>query len=245
MVDRPTDESGDGGGADEGKILTPQELDITESEYVEEIDEGRYVVSPETRGGQPQGGQSGRQPQGGQGGSRQSQGSQSGGRQPQGTGQAQGGGQRGGGQPNSGQQGGRQPARTTSQRGNRQPQQGGQSPQLTEQEVREWLKRKYQQSDATYAFDVTAQFEGTVSQRRMASNDLIPVFESLMLWYAQQVDSSMPVEEVLGILLNESNVPVRYPTESVRNLVKSTDLGPDDTIADLLEAVQERDGVQL
>ena len=92
---------------------------------------------------------------------------------------------------------------------------------------------------------MTAQFDGTVSQRTMASNDLITVFESLMLWYAQQVDSGMPVEEVLGILLMESNVPVRYPPESVKNLIRSTDLGPEDSIADLLDAVQDRDGVQL
>jgi hypothetical protein len=111
--------------------------------------------------------------------------------------------------------------------------------------VRRWLRQKYERSNSKYAFDVTAQFDGTVSQRRLASNDLITVFESLMLWYGQQVDSNMPVEEVLGILLMESNVPIRYPPESVENLIKSTGLGPDDTIADLLEAVQDDDGVKL
>jgi hypothetical protein len=227
MVEGSGDDSTDGGRADEGAILSPHELDITDSEYVEEIDDGRFVVSPDARTGKGQpGGESGGQPQGG-----------SGGRQG-------GGGQRGNA---GGQQGGnREPnPRQSASRGgtgqrNRQPGGG-----LTEEEVRQWLRRKYERSDSKYAFDVTAQFEGTVSQRRLASNDLITVFESLMLWYAQQVDGSMPVEEVLGILLMESNVPVRYPPESVRNLVKSTDLGPDDTIADLLEAVQDRDGVQL
>ncbi len=223
MADGSTDESGDGGTADEGKILTPQELDISESEYVEEIDEGRYVVSPETRGNQSQG---------------RSQPSTH-----QGSG-TQRGGTRGGARTN--QQGGsrlsgnaQQPA-AGQQRGHGKP-----SGQLDEETVRRWLRNKYNRSDAAYAFDVTAQFDGSVSQRQMASNDLIPVFESLILWYAQQVDSSTPVEEVLGILLMESNVPIRYPPESVKNLVKSTDLGPDDTIADLLEAVQQRDGVQL
>lgn len=231
MVEGSGDDSNKGGRADEGSILSPHELDITDSEYVEEIDDGRFVVSPNARTGS---------------GSQQPQGGQSGGNQPQ-------GGQPGGGHPPNNQGGQAGPnaggnTRPSASRGrsnqrSRQPQQG--TNDLTEDDVRRWLREKYKRSNSKYAFDVTAQFEGKVSQRRLASNDLITVFESLMLWYAQQVDSSMPVEEVLGILLMESNVPVRYPPESVRNLVRSTDLGPDDTIADLLEAVQNDDGVQL
>jgi hypothetical protein len=66
-----------------------------------------------------------------------------------------------------------------------------------------------------------------------------------VLWYAQQVDSDTPVEDILGILLREANVPIRYPPESLRDLIRSTGLGPDDTIADLLAAVDEDDGVKL
>ena len=41
-----------GGDAEEGKVLSPEELDVSESEYVEKLDdEGRYVVSP--GGGSP------------------------------------------------------------------------------------------------------------------------------------------------------------------------------------------------
>jgi hypothetical protein len=79
----------------------------------------------------------------------------------------------------------------------------------------------------------------------MASNDLVTIFESLILWYAQQVDSDTPVEEILGILLMEANVPIRYPPESLKELVKSSGLEPDDTIADLVAAVDEEDGVKL
>ncbi|MFC7058102.1 DUF7500 family protein [Halovenus salina] len=77
----------------------------------------------------------------------------------------------------------------------------------------------------------------------MASNDVVTIFESLMLWYAQQVDSDTPVEEILGILLTEANVPIRYPPESIHQLVKSSNLSPDDSIADLLEEID--DGVQF
>jgi hypothetical protein len=235
MADGSGDDSAEGGRADEGAILSPHELDITDSEYVEEIDDGRFVVSPDARTGKGQAA-SGGQPQGG-GTQRRSNDQRQSGPQP-----GDGGGRAGG---NAGGQSGGANSRQSASRGgggrrNRQPQ-----GDITEEEVRQWLRRKYERSNSKYAFDVTAQFEGKVSQRRLASNDLITVFESLMLWYAQQVDGSMPVEEVLGILLMESNVPVRYPPESVRNLVKSTNLGPEDTIADLLEAVQNEDGVQL
>ncbi|CCQ37337.1 uncharacterized protein Nmlp_3200 [Natronomonas moolapensis 8.8.11] len=41
-IDPPT-----GGDAEEGKVLSPEELDLSDSEYVEELDDsGRYVVSP-------------------------------------------------------------------------------------------------------------------------------------------------------------------------------------------------------
>jgi hypothetical protein len=233
MVEGSGDDTSDGGRADEGTILSPNELDITESEHVEQIDEGRFVVSPDARtgGDTPTGESSQGTPQRGDPPGRQASG---------GRGAGGGSARQGGGQPpaNAGRGGHASPSNT-------QPSaQGGRS-QLTEEDVRRWLRQKYERSNSKYAFDVTAQFDGTVSQRRLASNDLITVFESLMLWYGQQVDSNMPVEEVLGILLMESNVPIRYPPESVENLIKSTGLGPDDTIADLLEAVQDDDGVKL
>lgn len=233
MVEGSGDDSGDGGRADEGTILTPNELDITESEYVEEIDEGRFVVSPDARtgGDTPAGdeaGQRGNPPSGGAGG----------------RGTARSGNGQTGNQPPAGGNAGRGGQGNRRQQNTQPSAQGGRG-QLSEEDVRRWLRQKYERSNSKYAFDVTAQFDGTVSQRRLASNDLITVFESLMLWYGQQVDSNMPVEEVLGILLMESNVPIRYPPESVETLIKSTGLGPDDTIADLLEAVQDDDGVKL
>ena len=234
MVEGSDDDASDGGRADEGTILSPNELDITESEHVEQIDEGRFVVSPDARTGQG-GNQSG--------GGRSNQGTQRGAAPGGGSGGGQSGNPPAGG-GNAGR-GGTQPGGNRRSPNNQPSAQGSRRGQLSEEEVRRWLRQKYERSNSKYAFDVTAQFDGTVSQRRLASNDLITVFESLMLWYGQQVDSNMPIEEVLGILLMESNVPIRYPPESVENLVRSTNLGPDDTIADLLEAVRDDDGVKL
>jgi len=43
----PDDE--DGGDADAGRILAPEELDIADDEHVTQIDDGRFVVSPSER----------------------------------------------------------------------------------------------------------------------------------------------------------------------------------------------------
>jgi hypothetical protein len=189
----PRDEEAPEPEPQEGPVLAPEELDIAEDDHVTQIDDGRYVVSPETR-----------------------------------------------------------PADD--------PREVDESPEETEQvdvaesaggpdldrgTVHDWLADDLGRATSRYGFDVTATFGDGVSQRRMVSNDVVTIFENLVLWYAQQIDADTPVEEVLGILLLETNVPVRYPPRSLRRLIKSANLGPDDTIADLLAAVDAEDGVEL
>lgn len=182
---------------EDGKILAPEELDISDNEHVEQIDEGRYVVSPDVRTDTTT--QRPSKPE---------------------------------------------PARDSEPAQDPEPE-GQAKPTLDDATVHEWLAENMDGGNSRYGFDVTAKFDGSVSQQRMVSNDIITVFESLMLWYARQVDGSTPVEEVLGILLSESNVPVRYPPESLKKLVKSSDCSPDDSIAELLATVEGDDGVQL
>lgn len=176
--------------ADEGRILSPEELDIADDDHVEEIDEGRYVVSSDVRSDSITSTPA---------------------------------------DPDPSQQPDQQPDRNA----------------FTDASVHDWLRDDMGDTNSRYGFDVTAKFDANVSQQQMVSNDIVTVFESLMLWYARQVDGSTPVEEVLGILLSESNVPVRYPPESLHELLESTDLSGEDSIDDLLAAVSDDDGVQL
>ncbi|WP_226011979.1 DUF7500 family protein [Halomicrobium salinisoli] len=178
---------------EEGKILSPEELDIADDEHVTEIDDGRYVVSPDVR-------------------------------------------------TDAGRQRAPTPEPEPDPTTNRGP---DPTPELTDASVHEWLEDRFAENNSRYGFDVTAKFDGSVSQQQLVSNDIVTVFESLLLWYARQVDSETPVEEVLGILLSESSVPVRYPPGSLKRLVRTTNLSPDDTIADLLVAVGDDDGVRL
>jgi hypothetical protein len=187
----PRDDEPPEPGPEEGPVLAPEELEIADDEHVTEIDDGRFVVSPDAR---PQD------------------------------------------EPVSADAGVAQAEPST-----QTPEEGP----LDRERVHDWLADDVGGVDSRYGFDVTATFDGRVAQRRLVSNDVVTSFESLVLWYAQQIDADTPVEEVLGILLLESNVPVRYPPRSLKRLVESSDLGPDDSIADLLAAVHADDGVEL
>lgn len=114
---------------------------------------------------------------------------------------------------------------------------------IDERAVRDWLLDSLEAADAHYGFDVTVKVDDDVARQRLLSNDISVTFETLLTWYAQRVGRGTAVEEVLGILLNESNVPIRYPPESMRALVDAHDLDRDDTVGDLLAAIDEADGV--
>ena len=220
MADGPTEQEPDEGGSpEEGRILSPEELDITESDHVEQIDEDRFVVSSSARaGGVP--GNAG-QPGDRDGSRREGTSEQSPDRN---------------GEP--------EPATSADEATVDDSPDRQRTGELTQEGVHGWLRESFAGNPSRYGFDITGTFDGSVSQRRMASNDVVTIFESLVLWYAQQVDTDTPVEEVLGILLMEANVPVRYPPESLQSLVRSAGLGPEDTIADLLAAVED-DGLKL
>jgi len=195
----------DSSDPEDGPILSPEELDISDDEHVAELDDGRYVVSPNgpiddsvTTAAETD---------------TQEQSSP--------------------GTPE------RESRPSRSAGGRSQP-----VDELDRHDVHRWLSDEFEGMDSRYGFDVTGKFDGVVRQRQMVSNDVVTIFESLVLWYAQQIDNSTPVEEVLGILLMESNVPIRYPTGSLQTLLDSTGLSPDDTIADLIETVDD-DGFRL
>jgi hypothetical protein len=209
MARGPDDSDGE-----DGPILSPDELDIANDEHVAEIDDGRYVVSPND---------------------------------PIGDVSRAGGSETGTADTASDAAGGSSPesvdaptAGSAGERGSGTVDPGSQPrPEVTETDVREWLSDQFAATDSRYGFDVTATFDGSVEHRRMMSNDVVTIFESLVLWYAQQIDRDTPVEEVLGILLMEASVPVRYPTASLQRVLDSTDLEPEDSIADLVAAIED------
>jgi len=117
--------------------------------------------------------------------------------------------------------------------------------QISEMDVNAWLEDHFREIDAQYGFHATAKFDDGVSRHQVVSNDVVTSFESLLIWYAQHVGDGTPVEDVLGILLAESSVSVRYPVRTLTGLLKRYDLDRDDTIGDLIEAVSDEQAVKL
>lgn len=102
------------------------------------------------------------------------------------------------------------------------------------------IERSVARVDARYGFDAIAKFEDEVYRREVFTNDVVTTFENLVTWYAQHSGGDTPIEEVLGILLVEMDVTVRYPLAPLQRYLDAQDLGPDDTIADFVEVVDER-----
>lgn len=111
--------------------------------------------------------------------------------------------------------------------------------------VSRWLAESMTDNGFDYGFDTTLKFDGSVVRHRMVSNDVVTTFETLMLWYARQVGDDTPVEKTLGILLAESEIPVRYPTKALEETLERYGLSTDDSIADLVDAVDDADGLSF
>lgn len=118
-------------------------------------------------------------------------------------------------------------------------------PELTTSDVHDWLRDHVSEADAAYGFDVTAAFEDTVTRRELYSDDVVTTFEGLLVWYAQHAGGNTPVEEALGILLMEANVPIRYPPATIKALIAAHDLAPTDSIADLIHAIEAEEAIRF
>ncbi|MFC7129751.1 DUF7500 family protein [Haloferax chudinovii] len=93
---------------------------------------------------------------------------------------------------------------------------------------------------ADHALVTTALVDGEVARHETVSDDVTEVVHSFLSWYAEAVGSAdTPPDEVLGILLLASEVQVTYPSRAVEALAAANGLGRDDSIGDLLDAVEE------
>lgn len=114
---------------------------------------------------------------------------------------------------------------------------------LTGTDVKRWIGAELDRTDSQYAYRIAAKTGETISHQQLASDDIGTAFDGLMMWYARQVAEGTPVEEALGILLAESSIRVRFPLAGVLAYLDAQDLGPDDSIGDLLDAIRESDGL--
>lgn len=196
-------------------VLDPDELDISRREEVAEIDDGRYVVSPD--GSKPRVDPESIERQDWLQRDRDDEASPA---------SRSARSEVPGHDPPSGPSAGSSPARSTD------------APEISAQDVSRWLARSFARNRGQYGFDLTVDMEGNVKRTRAASNDIGEALESMLRWYADQATDDLPPERVVGILLAATDMEVQYPVQSVYTLVKRHGLTPEDSIGDLLQAVR-------
>lgn len=224
-------EGGDPDGDE--RVLSPDELDIEEEERVASLGDGRYVIgsdgppaAPDTGGSQNDAGASG-----GADRSANARGESPSSEEPFEQATPEGGAT----SSESDSESAFQASGTTADaRG---------TPRLTGSQVKNWLTDELATHDSNYAYHIAAKSGGSVTHQQLATDDIGNAFDGLLVWYARQVAGGTPVDEALGILLSESTVQVRYPTSRLVAYLEEQDLGPEDSIGDLVEAISAEDGL--
>ena len=213
----------------EGSVLDPEDLDITDEEEVEELDETRFVIGAEGRPHDGAGDSSGSQPDSRTDSptsvfedtdpttnDRSVQEEATDQRtQPSGAGAGTGTGR----------------SETPSQ------------VELRGSDVKRWISANLQRTDSQYAYRLAAKTGDEISHQQLASDDIGMAFDGLLMWYAQQVGDGTAVEDTLGILLAESNIRVRFPVVGMAAYLEQHDLSPEDSIGELLAVIREHDGI--
>lgn len=124
-------------------------------------------------------------------------------------------------------------------------QQAPPEPQVTGRDVKEWLGEELESHDAQYAYHIAAKYGDNVAHQQLATDDVGAAFDGLLVWYARQLAGSTSIDRALGILLGESSVQVKYPTKRLIAYLEANDLGPDDSIRELVETVDQQDGLSF
>lgn len=105
----------------------------------------------------------------------------------------------------------------------------------TDEAARERLLAALAESDARYGITAAGTFDGRVRFHDDRSDDVIANFESLLRWYATQVDEELPPERVLAMLLAET--AIADPRTRIGVALERHDLDRSDSIGALLAAL--------
>ncbi|GAB3670878.1 DUF7500 family protein [Halopiger thermotolerans] len=210
--------------ADASGALSPDDLDFTESPYVDEIDDGRYVVSADRR---PPNVPDEREAS-----------SQS---LPQSKTQSQSQSQA----PASPSNGGEQPApaadagpdesaaRAADRRGSA-PADGVRSPEA----ARSLLADELERVDTRFAIDIVSRFGDDTVRHRMTSDDVVGTFNSLVFWYARHVSRNTPTNRAASLLLSKSDFTPALTEAQVRTAMAKHGLDESNSLGELLEALE-------
>jgi hypothetical protein len=107
--------------------------------------------------------------------------------------------------------------------------------------VGEWLAG----TEFAYGFDATLSLDGRTTRHRMASDDVGETFEPLVTWFADAAGGDTATEDALGILLAGMDTAPRLPPNAVLSAFAGLGLSRDDSVEDVLAALEEANGLRL
>jgi hypothetical protein len=90
-----------------------------------------------------------------------------------------------------------------------------------------------------YVFEVTALVGDRDETVRVAEDDVGVAVSTLARWVASVVAPGVDPDDALGLLLVGGDDELRFPPAALRRAVGRYDVGPDDSVADLLAAVED------
>ncbi|WP_348613492.1 DUF7500 family protein [Halobaculum rarum] len=121
----------------------------------------------------------------------------------------------------------------------------GSSSDLDAGAVGEWLAASLADTEFAYGFDATLSLDGRTARHRMASDDVGETFETLATWFADAAGGDTATEDALGILLAGMGTAPRLPPNAVRSALAGLGVSRDDSVEDVLAAVDEAGGLRL
>ncbi|MFC4360167.1 hypothetical protein ACFO0N_19635 [Halobium salinum] len=234
----------------EGRVLDPSELDFSERDEVSDLGEGRFIVSAGSDGGPGDvSDPAGAVPSPSESSPRTPAPTEQGAVGADGADEASNAGNGSRDAVEDTDEANAAPPPDSASEGDRSRRPNSREPVESEpvdgEAVSEWLTESMTDNGFDYGFDATLKHDGEVMRHRMDSTEAEATFETLLLWYARQVDDDRPVEETLGRLLADSEVPVTFPPDALVTMLCHHGLSRDDTIDDLLGAVKRDGGLQL
>ncbi|ELY93076.1 flagella cluster protein [Natrialba chahannaoensis JCM 10990] len=241
------------GGNNGGGVLSPDELDFTESPYVAEVSESRYVVSadhsppnvPEEtqtqRATREEAASAQTQPTADAAGGHNTDTGTNRGARPSEHAPTQGQDdprQERAHQEQGGQQQQQRRQRQQQPQNQHQQQQPTPQPPQSPEHARSILADELERADARLAIDIVSRFGSDTVRHRTASDDVVGTFDNLVLWYAQHVARNTPTMRTASLLFAKSEFTPELSETQLRKTAAKHGLDETDTIGDLRDALE-------
>lgn len=237
--------------ADSAGALSPDELDFTESPYVDEISDGRYVVSADRRPNVPE---------------KQDVSAVQPGPQEPPSDRSQSHSESRSGSPatgdtRSGPESESESESDAATEGDTPPEPGadatpeadaadrnrttdpagarGSVPRSPEA-ARSLLAAELEYPDTRFAIDIVSRFDDDTVRHRMTSDDVVGTFNSLVFWYARHVSGKTPTNRAASLLLAKSDFTPPLSESQLRQAMRTHGLDESSQLGELLEAVEQQ-----